>query len=152
MEAMDVELKQRKEGGGKPKTVDEILGEEKASDGKSKGKGKGKGKPVLSHMNNLKATLPDLPTEEDLEDMDEDDLAAMDRELRAALKNAGIDEDDMSDREDGDGDEEMKEAIDGLGSEEKREFKMMKDFLESYSSQAGGAGAVGNLFGRLAKS
>jgi hypothetical protein len=29
------------------------------------------------------------------------------------------------------------------------EYKMMRDLLESYKSQAGESGVVGNLFGRL---
>ena len=42
-------------------------------------------------------SLSKLPTEADIDDMDDDDLLAMDRELRAALKSAGVedDEDDM---------------------------------------------------------
>jgi hypothetical protein len=86
--------------------------------------------------------LPKLPTEEDLDDMDEDDLMAMDRELKAALKSAGIE----SDEEEGD---EGIEEVGQLDDEGKREYRMMKDFLESYKSQGGGSGVVGNLFGRL---
>ena len=83
--------------------------------------------------------LPSLPTEADLDDMDEDDLLAMDRELKAALKSAGVD--DVSD-------DEIEEA--GMLDEDgKREYQMMKDFLESYKSQGGSSGVVGNLFGRL---
>jgi hypothetical protein len=89
--------------------------------------------------------LPKLPTEADLDDMDEDDLTAMDRELRAALKGAGIDEDD---EDMGELDVDEAKVLEG---EDRREYSMMRDFLESYRSQAGGSGVVGNLFGRLGK-
>ncbi|WVR03486.1 hypothetical protein IAU60_000477 [Kwoniella sp. DSM 27419] len=86
-------------------------------------------------------SIPSLPTEADLEALDDDELAAMDRELREALKGAGINDDD---------DDEMgiEEAAE-LDEEGRREYQMMKSFLESYRSQAGGSGVVGNLFGRL---
>lgn len=91
--------------------------------------------------------LPPLPTAADLDAMDEDDLIAMDRELRAALKNAGIsDDEDFSDE---DMDDETREGLQGLTEESRGEFKMMKDFLESYKAQGGQSGVVGNLFGRL---
>ncbi|WVW81965.1 hypothetical protein I302_103968 [Kwoniella bestiolae CBS 10118] len=86
--------------------------------------------------------LPPLPTEADLENMEEDDLLAMDCELKAALKNAGISDDE-------DEDDEMKEGLGQLGEDDKAEYEMMKHFLESYRSQSGGSGVVGNLFGRL---
>jgi hypothetical protein len=79
--------------------------------------------------------------------MDEDDLIAMDRELRAALKNAGISDDE--DYSDEDMDDETREGLQGLTEDSKGEFKMMKDFLESYKAQGGQSGVVGNLFGRL---
>lgn len=91
--------------------------------------------------------LPALPTEADLDAMSADDLLAMDRELRAALKGAGI-EDDDDDDDDLDPDVDPEEAR-GLQGEDKREYRMMRDLLESYRSQAGESGAVGNLFGRL---
>lgn len=84
--------------------------------------------------------LTKLPKEEDLDNMDVDELEAMDRELRQALKSAGVDDEE---------DEEMAEAVDGLGENEQQEYKMMKDFLESYKSQGGQSGVVGNLLGRL---
>lgn len=86
--------------------------------------------------------IPKLPTEKDLDDMDEDDLLAMDRELRAALKGAGVDDDEL----DGELDPEEAQMLEG---DDKVEYKMMRDFLESYRSQGGGSGVVGNLFGRL---
>jgi hypothetical protein len=64
----------------------------------------------------------------------------MDRELKAALKSAGVDSDD---------DDEGIEEVGQLDDEGKREYRMMKDFLESYKSQGGNSGVVGNLFGRL---
>lgn len=81
------------------------------------------------------------PIEQDLDDFDDDDLVAMDRELKAALKSAGVDSDDE--------DDEGIEEVGQLDDEGKREYNMMKDFLESYKSQGGNAGVVGNLFGRL---
>lgn len=89
--------------------------------------------------------LPKLPTEADLDDLDDDELEAMDRELKAALKSAGYNSDDDDDDDDGLGVAEAK----GLEGEDKREYRMMRDFLESYKSQGGGSGVVGNLFGRL---
>lgn len=100
----------------------------------------------LTNGNPSKKPLPKLPTEADLDDMNDDDLAAMDRELRAALKGAGVEDDD-----DDDMGELYAEEAKGLEGEERREYKMMKDFLESYRSQAGTSGVVGNLFGRLGK-
>ena len=97
--------------------------------------------------------LDSLPTEADLDDMDEDDLAAMDRELRAALRDAGAGDDDededMDDMDDMGLDDEMREALGSLGQGEKNDFKMMKDLLGSYKAQGGSSGVVGNLFGRL---
>jgi hypothetical protein len=89
------------------------------------------------------APLPKLPTEQELDDLDGDDLLAMDRELKAALKSAGVNSDDEDD------DDEGIEEVRQLDDEGKREYNMMKDFLESYKSQGGNAGVVGNLFGRL---
>ena len=80
-----------------------------------------------------------LPSEADLDDMSEADLEAMDRELKAALHGANDDEMDEDDPD---------EAAE-LGEEEKREYRMMKDFLESYRAQNGQSGVIGNLFGRL---
>jgi hypothetical protein len=83
--------------------------------------------------------LKSLPTEADLDDMDDDDLEAMDRELKAALKSAGIEDDS----------EDEVEGVEQLDEDGQREFRMMKDFLESYKSQGGDSGVIGNLFGRL---
>lgn len=106
-----------------------------------------KTKSASTHPGKGKATqqkrVPTLPTEEDLDDFDDDDLLAMDRELKAALKSAGVNSDDEDD------DEERIEEVGELDEEGKREYKMMKAFLESYKSQGGGSGVVGNLFGRL---
>jgi hypothetical protein len=95
-----------------------------------------------------KAPLPRLPTEADLDAMSEEDLIAMDRELRAALKGAGIEDEDGDDDYDLDPDVDPEE-VKGLDGEGKMEYRMMKDLLESYKSQAGESGVVGNLFGRL---
>lgn len=91
--------------------------------------------------------LPKLPTEADLDDLDEDELEAMDRELKAALKSAGYNSEEEEDEDGDDGVEEARE----LDGEDRREYRMMKDFLESYKSQGGESGVVGNLFGRLGK-
>ncbi|WVQ80382.1 hypothetical protein IAT38_002487 [Cryptococcus sp. DSM 104549] len=86
-----------------------------------------------------------LPSETTLDDFSEDDLLAMDRELREVLKGAGVDPDAFDD-EDEDGEPEEAGELEG---EQRREYEMMRDFLESYKSQGGGSGVVGNLFGRL---
>ncbi|ORX34672.1 SGT1 protein-domain-containing protein [Kockovaella imperatae] len=92
-----------------------------------------------------KSTLKDpktFPAEADIDGLSDGELEAMDRELKAALQGAASD-DDMDD--DGDNADQVAE----LGEEEKREYRMMKDFLESYRAQAGQSGVIGNLFGRL---
>ena len=61
------------------------------------------------------------------DDEDEDDEAAMEAELRAVLE-----------REEGDS-----------GDEEPMDYAMIRNFLESFKSQAGLAGPVGTLMGRL---
>lgn len=112
----------------------------------AKGKGKETAKPGV-RSSAAANPLPSLPTEADLDAMDEDDLIAMDRELRAALKSAGIsDDEDLSDE---DMDDETRAGLQALDEDGKGEFKMMKDFLESYKAQGGQSGVVGNLFGRL---
>lgn len=79
-------------------------------------------------------------------DQDEDDdfdiddpLLAMDAELRAALIAAG----DVDSDDDLDGD--------GLEGDQAMDYNLIKNFLESYKSQGGMAGPVGNLVGRLGK-
>lgn len=126
MEAMDAELARAKGPAPPPPSAIKKTTEKKNGPNKSQAKVKF-------------SSLPDLPTDADLDDLDDDDLEAMDRELRAALKNAGVD--DLSD-------EEIPEA-EQLDDDGKREYQMMKDFLESYKSQGGQSGVVGNLFGRL---
>ncbi|EIW67973.1 hypothetical protein TREMEDRAFT_44967 [Tremella mesenterica DSM 1558] len=101
---------------------------------------KGKEKKDKDKDKSVQFQMP-LPTEDDIDNMSEGELEAMDRELRAALRRAGEDseEDDLEDIPE----------LGQLDEDDKREFKMMRDFLESYTSQAGGSGVVGNLFGRL---
>ncbi|WVQ76264.1 hypothetical protein IAR50_005929 [Cryptococcus sp. DSM 104548] len=91
--------------------------------------------------------LPPAPQGDniDFDDFDEDELLAMDRELRSVLVGAGVDPDALSDDED---DPEEVAMLDGEG---RKEYEMMKNFLESWRSQGGESGAVGNLFGRLAQ-
>ena len=96
-----------------------------------------KPKQKQKQLNSLAA----LPSEADLDDMSDADLEAMDRELRAALHGADEDFDDM--------DEDDPAEVEELGEDGRREYRMMKDFLESYRAQAGQSGVVGNLFGRL---
>jgi hypothetical protein len=129
MEAMDAELSKAKSSK-----------RSKGSTAPSTAQAKPKPIPTPASASSKSQPLPKLPTEADLDDLDEDELAAMDRELKAALKSAGMDSDD-----DDDGIEEVGQ----LDEEGKREYRMMKDFLESYKSQGGNSGAVGNLFGRL---
>lgn len=78
----------------------------------------------------------------DLDAFSEDDIAAMDRELRSVLKGAGIDPDDSDDDI---------EEVGELDLDQKREYEMMRNFLESFKSQGGESGVVGNLFGRLSE-
>ncbi len=135
MEAMELELaraRAAKDGTGSP-----------AAPASTAKKAKGKGKIQK------KADAASIPTEEDLDSLSASELEAMDRELKAALKSSGRDDSDLDDSDLDD--DELKQALKGLGGKEKEEFKMMKDFLESYKSQAGGSGAIGNLFGRLAQ-
>lgn len=111
-------------------------------------------KQASQNLPSTRFALDSLPTEPDLDDMDEDDLAAMDRELRAALRDAGAGDDDdededMDDMDDMGLDDEMREALGSLGQGEKNDFKMMKDLLGSYKAQGGSSGVVGNLFRRL---
>jgi hypothetical protein len=140
MEAMEAELAKAKSAAASP-----TESAPKKSNTKSKGKGKASSQaPPAASAN----PLANLPTEEDLEAMDEDDLIAMDRELRAALKSAGISDDEELDSDE-DMDDETRAGLQGLTDDAKGEFKMMKDFLESYKAQGGQSGVVGNLFGRL---
>ncbi|WVF66182.1 hypothetical protein IAT40_000922 [Kwoniella sp. CBS 6097] len=106
---------------------------------------KGKGKRTATAKGNL-------PSEAELDEMDQDELEAMDRELRQALSSAGVDADanadaDGSDEEDVMGIDEVNE----LDENGRKEYEMMRSFLESYAAQGGGSGVVGNLFGRLGK-
>ncbi|WVQ93806.1 hypothetical protein IAU59_000884 [Kwoniella sp. CBS 9459] len=94
-----------------------------------------------------KGNMP-LPSEAELDEMDEDELEAMDRELREALKSAGADID--GDGEDDENGGEMGiEEVNELDESGRKEYEMMRAFLESYAAQGGGSGVVGNLFGRL---
>ncbi|WVO14827.1 hypothetical protein L204_102466 [Cryptococcus depauperatus] len=102
--------------------------------------------PVVKKAASSGNPLPPKPQNlnslnEQLEDFNEDDLAAMDRELRSVLKGAGVDPDD-------DDELDIEEARE-LEGDDKKEYEMMRDFLESYRSQGGGSGVVGNLFGRF---
>lgn len=80
--------------------------------------------------------LQDLPSEADLDDMDDEQLAAMDAELKLALEGVSDDDGDLPEASQ-------------LDAGSKQQYDMMKNFLESYRSQGGQSGVVGNLFGRL---
>jgi hypothetical protein len=139
MDAMEAELaSKRRERAGPGKSTSIRPTSSKASAAKE---------PAPSRL----SALDSLPTEADLDEMDEDDLIAMDRELRAALKSAGGDAED-EDEDDVDMDmmdDETRRAMQSLGEGDKQEVEMMKDLLGSYKAQAGASGVVGNLFGRL---
>lgn len=128
MAAMDAELERAKaeEEPTRPKVQFSKPASKPASKPTAKTKGKAKLKPMS------------MPTEEELDAMDDDAVAAMDAELRQALVDAGEDPDAIPEAED-------------LDPDQKREYAMMRDLLESYKSQEGNAGVVGNLFGRLGK-
>ncbi|KAL1407108.1 hypothetical protein Q8F55_006522 [Vanrija albida] len=110
---------------------------------KPKAAGTPKAKGKLRPGKGKASSLMTLPTEDDIDNMDDEALAAMDAELRQALRDAGADSDD----ELGAGADEPAEAK-NLQGDAAAEYKMMRDLLESAKS-GGGAGAAGNLFGRL---
>lgn len=99
-------------------------------------KKKGKARPspskpsAVSKGQGKKATVEIVDEDED-EDKEGDILAAMDAELKAVLEREGINGSD-----DDEGDEEP-------------DYAMIKNFLESFKSQAGLSGPVSNLAGRL---
>lgn len=105
-----------------------------------KSSNKSKNKKSTSSANPLPPTSQ--TNDVDLDAFSEDDIAAMDRELRSVLKGAGIDPDDSDDDI---------EEVGELDVNQKREYEMMKNFLESFKSQGGESGVVGNLFGRLSE-
>jgi hypothetical protein len=150
MEAMDLELSSRTKPKFKKPAPVSAGASANANDSASSGTTTKRSIPPDKNKGTL-PPLPALPTEADLEDMDEDDLAAMDRELKAALKSAGVSDLDSDGDVDVDEemDAEMRDALEGAGEQGRDEYRMMKDFLESYRSQAGQSGVVGNLFGRL---
>jgi hypothetical protein len=65
-----------------------------------------------------------------VDDEEEDIEAAMDAELRAALEADGMEDQDEE-------------------GEAPADYNLIKNFLESFKSQAGLSGPVGNLAGRL---
>lgn len=129
MAAMEAELARTKEAKEDPPTAKVQFTKPKSS---TAAKPKAKPKPKAKS----KLTLTTLPTEEELDAMDDEALAAMDAELRQALVDAGEEVEDIPEAEE-------------LDEDQKKEYAMMKHLLESYKSQDGSAGVVGNLFGRL---
>lgn len=79
--------------------------------------------PTTKDKGKAKATEPDLDVEGDIE-------AAMDAELQGLMNG-----------EDGDDED--------IGSTGHMDYNLIKNFLESFKSQNGLAGPVGNLVGRL---
>ena len=73
-----------------------------------------------------KATEAVIPADGDID-------AAMDAELRALLEREGLDDSDE----------------DGEGADTGIDYNLIKNFLESFKSQAGLSGPVSNLAGRL---
>lgn len=141
MKAMEDELARHKRGGDEPMAEEPAAPRfvkpakkdaPKSAPRTQKGQGglrPGKGKSSRFQR------LQDLPSEADLDNMDDEELAAMDAELKLALEGVSDDED-------------MPE-VSQLDDDGKKQYDMMKNFLESYRSQAGQSGVVGNLFGRL---
>ena len=86
---------------------------------------KPRGDAVPSSTAKGKGKAPAVPAEND-----EDIETAMDAELKAMLEKAGGDDED----------DEGEEPVD---------YNLIKNFLESFKSQAGLAGPVSNLAGRL---
>ncbi|KZT61276.1 SGT1-domain-containing protein [Calocera cornea HHB12733] len=128
MEAMEEELaraKAEKARSGKGKARADV-----------KGKGKGKGK----------ALAPAEEADDDDDDNEDEDemLRAMDAELRSALKRGERADGDAGD--DGDGEDE-----DGDEEDAPMDYNLIKNFLESFKSQAGLAGPVSGMVGRLDK-
>ena len=89
----------------------------------------GKRKPLATNTDKGKAraTEPAVPVDGDID-------AAMDAELKALLEREGLGDDSDDDGE------EMDTGID---------YNLIKNFLESFKSQAGLSGPVSNLAGRL---
>ncbi|KAG1773045.1 SGT1-domain-containing protein [Suillus occidentalis] len=93
-------------------------------------KKKGKGKVVVDPGTPAKGDLKSKSTDEDGED---DIEAQMEAELKAMLENGGGD----------------MEELDPGEEEVPMDYNLIKNFLESFKSQAGLSGPVGNLAGRL---
>jgi hypothetical protein len=137
MAAMEAELhRAREDKGGSSSAAlppaPKVQFKKPASAGKDKDASK-KGKKSKKPKSKF-SSLATLPSEADLDNMDDDDLAAMDAELRAALEEAGDMDDDLP--EVGDLDEDLQ-----------RQYRMMRDLLESASQGQGGAASA--LLSRL---
>ncbi|KAG8983541.1 hypothetical protein FRB94_007765 [Tulasnella sp. JGI-2019a] len=123
MEAMDVELQKARESRKQGKEKD-TSGAKPQNPAKVDKGGKGKGKQT--HISSS-------------EDEDEDDMdSAMDAELRASLRRGASGEGSRSDS-----DGEVEDAT--------MDYNLIKNFLESFKSQAGTAGPVSSLARRLEK-
>jgi anti-sigma28 factor (negative regulator of flagellin synthesis) len=144
MEAMEAELTKQKKPTSEPSkatspgkakapaptatstlTQTAKLNQKKPANKDAKGKGKEKAKVSFAEDVNMGG-----------EDSDIDIEAAMDAELKAALQSGDLDVD-------------SDEEGDGLGGEGGMDYNLIKNFLESFKSQGGLAGPVGNLAGRL---
>ncbi|OCF36141.1 hypothetical protein I317_01022 [Kwoniella heveanensis CBS 569] len=129
------------------RAMDEQLSKTRPVQQKASAASSGKTRPLPS----TKAEKTNLPSETELDEMDEDELEAMDRELREALKSTGAGDGEGEDDED-EGEMMGIDEVNELDENGRKEYEMMRSFLESYAAQGGGSGVVGNLFGRLGKS
>jgi hypothetical protein len=142
MSEMDGELARHKAAEAPAQPSGPVFTKPSGSAPKTSKKKKGKGKkPTVSfaeedepapEQKGRYSNLSSLPHPDELDDMSDDALAAMDAELRAALKESGADDEP-----------------EGLDEDGQREYGMVRDLLESYAAQGGQAGVVGNLVGRL---
>lgn len=125
MEAMEVELQ-----ASRSQTKSKAKAKAQPSALKPTTSAKGKEKEVRREETDKKTRRVRIAEEED----DDDIEAAMERELRAALGENGVE----------DSDEEG-----GGGEEVSMDYNLIKNFLESFKGQAGMSGPVSNLAGRL---
>ncbi|EJU01115.1 hypothetical protein DACRYDRAFT_80602 [Dacryopinax primogenitus] len=130
--------RQRREGGPRPKanpildSFERVMDAMEAELAKARAQGKGKSKPASRPNADVKGKGKARPEPEVESDEDEDAmLQAMDAELRSSLKQA---------EEDTDADDETP-----------MDYNLIKNFLESFKSQAGLAGPVSGMVGRLEK-
>ncbi|EAU93414.2 hypothetical protein CC1G_04393 [Coprinopsis cinerea okayama7 len=168
MQALDAELekvKREKNGGGAPTKASTTQKQQQQQQSKpvfgpepppppsstansnAKGKGKGKAKAPVSSIPPISESNENEDEEMQFDD-DFDIEAAMEQELRAALERADDDESDSDVDMEGGGRRRSTSGSTGKGGEG-MDYNLIKNFLESFKSQGGLAGPVGNLAGRL---